>query len=189
MIPKPFVEDLPSLAHDDCYVTAHAALHHTQVMALLGAFQPTLVSTIWVNLHINTSDVDILCCYSTAESFVDCCDASLGMFDRYCLQKKQGYVLVSFYVGAVEFEIYATTTPIQQQLGYRHFMIMRKLVNIGGLALCKKVKSLKQQGNKTEPALCKILNIIGDPYREILQVEHWSDGEIQQRLQQSLGLR
>ena len=64
----------------------------------------------------------------------------------------------------------------------RHYQIMKRLSDIGGVRFRENVRKLKRRGVKTEPAIASLLQLAGDPYDSVLQIENWSDQKIMQKL-------
>ena len=55
---------------------------------------------------------------------------------------------------------------------------MKRLVKIGGNEFIDRIRQLKESGLKTEPAICQLMGISGDPYAAVLDLEHWSEKEL-----------
>ncbi|RZK25397.1 MAG: DUF4269 domain-containing protein, partial [Hymenobacter sp.] len=70
--------------------------------------------------------------------------------------------------------------PTKQQHGYRHLVVEARLLAAGGTTLQEKVRDLKAQGVKTEPAFAKLLALPDDPYQALLNLETYSDQELRQ---------
>lgn len=155
--------------------TAYQAVDQAGILVKLSAYQPELISTIFVGLDTPTSDIDIICCYQSQANFIAEITQSCATFEQFKLKHSPEHVVVEFEFKQYLFEVFACTTPSQQQLGYRHFQIMKRLAVIAGESFTQPVIELKKSGLKTEPAICKVLNIQGDPYTAILQIEQWTD--------------
>ena len=162
---------------------ARNALNRSAVLEKLKPFSPELVSTIFVGLDTDNSDIDIICSYEDEDRYVSHFKKSFSLKLGYALEKRQGYILGSFIESGFEIEVYASTKPTKQQLGYRHYKIMERLVLAGEDAFCRQIKNLKQAGYKTEPAICHYLSLSGDPYLAILQVENWPEPKLEKELQ------
>ncbi len=78
-----------------------------------------------------------------------------------------------------EFEIYASPLPVEKQNAYRHLSIMKRLIDIGGKNFCDKIRHLKINGLKTEPAIAKLLNLDGNPYNAVLSLEYKKEEELE----------
>lgn len=65
-------------------------------------------------------------------------------------------------------EIYATDIDTEKQNGYLHMIKEYEILQARNDSFKMEIIKLKKQGIKTEPAFCKLLNISGDPYVELL---------------------
>ena len=158
---------------------ARKAINDSGIMVKLAGYNPVVVSTIFVGLDTATSDIDIVCSYEDSVSFTEHMKHTLGVFADSSTFVCNDHIVTSFYYNDFEFEIYASHEDVKLQNGYRHYQIMKTLVEIGGSKFQKLVTELKNNGFKTEPAICKILGISGDPYKEILQLESWSGDKLE----------
>jgi len=99
---------------------------------------------------------------------------------------RHDHAVARFYCEQFLFEVYASTTPVQLQAAFRHYQIMKRLVDVGGNEFIEQVRHLKEAGFKTEPAICHVLGISGEPYTAVLELEQWSDTELKACLDQCL---
>ena len=164
------------------HTQAEDAINTCGVLTKLDAFTPQVVSTINVGLDTDQSDIDILCCFVDAHGFKDLFHQYFQSYPDFHYEAHAAYSLGQFAHGGFLFEIYGSVTPVKQQAAWRHFQIMQRLVKIGGSDFQHQVRALKEQGLKTEPAICKILQIEGDPYSAILQTEAWPDGKLKKHI-------
>jgi hypothetical protein len=70
-----------------------------------------------------------------------------------------------------QIEIFFQPLPVTEQWSYQHLAVEHKLLQKHGDQLRQQVLMLKQSGYSTEAAFCKALNISGDPYISILNLE------------------
>lgn len=61
-------------------------------------------------------------------------------------------------------------------------IIESRILELGGDKVRKEIIKLKERGMKTEPAFANYLRLNGDPYKELLQLETFSDDEIKKIL-------
>jgi len=167
---------------------AKQALCDSKALLLLKEFNPEVVSTIFVGLDTDKSDIDIVCCYESSESFTRRFRECFENYSGFTLETKSSYVLASFTFANFLFEVYACDTPTLKQAGYRHYQIMKRLCEFGGAPFQKAIQELKSQGLKTEPAICQLLDINGDPYTAILDLETWSETKTLDALKTKLPL-
>ncbi|MGY0216341.1 DUF4269 domain-containing protein [Endozoicomonadaceae bacterium StTr2] len=154
---------------------AEAAVSESGIIGKLSHYSPEIVSTIFVELDTDSSDIDIVCSYQARDVFVNDLDSILEGFGSDTLKVSDDRVVGVFHFNGFMFEIFASETPVALQPGYRHYQIMKRLVAAGGPDFAEKIRKLKATGMKTEPAICHLLQIAGDPYTCILDIENWSD--------------
>lgn len=166
----------------DKITRAQKALQASEVLATLKPYSPEVVSTIFVGLDTNNSDIDIVCTYQDQQAFVAHIESAFSDFESFSVSARNDYAVAKFYYEQFLFEIYASTTPVQLQAAFRHYQVMKRLVNLGGNEFIQQVRHLKESGLKTEPAICHVLGISGEPYAAVLELEQWSDIELKARL-------
>lgn len=165
---------------------AESALVKSGLMDKLAKFSPTVVSTIWVELDTKTSDIDIVCSYSDADKFITEATSFISNFSQSAIHKNEDRVLASFHFEDFLFEIYASQQATTQQTAYRHFKIMQRLVALNQIELPAKIRELKTQGLKTEPAIAKLLKLEGDPYEAVLSLEDLNDQQLSELLSEKV---
>ena len=133
-----------------------------------------MVSTIFVQLDLPGSDIDIICCHQKKQDLKQQFEKTFSRYDDFVFSERENYCIGRFYFDGFPFEVYSSNQLVRLQLGYRHFKIMETLSQYGGEPFRSKVRLLKTKGYKTEPAICEVLSLTGDPYISILQVEQWS---------------
>ena len=156
---------------------AQQAVESSAVLALLAAFDPLIVSTIWVGLDTGSSDIDIVCHSSCRREFLAAWDRLPERYTDLKIECQGHATLVTFSHAGFLFEIYASPTPVPQQEGAIHFDAMRRLVNVASPAFREAVISLKKAGLKTEPAIARALGLQGDPYKAVADSVNWSDAK------------
>ena len=72
---------------------------------------------------------------------------------------------------------------MKEQMGFRHFQVMQRLVAIASSDFAQQVRNLKNQGLKTEPAIARLMKLQGDPYQAVADLELLTDKELEHRLQ------
>lgn len=168
-------------------VRAEKALANSGLMDTLVAFSPTVVSTIWVELDTDASDIDIICTYIDEEEFVVEANKLLKRFSNSSLDRNKDRVLATFNFEHFPFEIYGSKIAITDQNAYRHFKVMQRLVALNRAGLSEKIRNYKESGMKTEPAIAETLKLEGDPYEAVLELEQLSDQELLELAQSSMG--
>lgn len=157
---------------------AAEVLHQSGIMDSLAAYSPTVVSTLWVGLDIEGSDIDILCHYADQSSYVQAVESRCSDFSEYQQQSRDDHVITRFNLADYPVEIYASNQAVTEQAGYIHFQVMKRLVELGGEQFQLAIRDLKRQGLKTEPAITHYLNISGDPYEEVAALQYRQESEL-----------
>lgn len=153
---------------------AYAVLHRHRVFEHLAEFDPAHVSTIANGLAIDTSDIDIICSYADRQYFERVvCDVfgTLPGFSLSIRVNRGVEAVLAQFEDDLQVEIYAESTPTEQQFGYRHYMVIAKLLHFGGEPLRNAIRELKRAGVKTEPAVAQLLGLKGDPYLALIALE------------------
>ena len=158
------------------------AIEGSGILDLLVSYNATAVSTLLVELDTDGSDIDVVCDYVEQKRFAADFQSAFQEQDDYKLSLGESHALGRFRSQGFLFEVYASPVPVAQQAAYRHYGVMQRLVQLGGETLQSKILSLKYSGLKTEPAISRLLQLEGDPYQAVLELENWSDADLQQRV-------
>ncbi len=162
---------------------AEKAISESRVKDVLKAYSPKVVSTIFVEFDTDQSDIDVVCEYQQQSNFTSLITSSFQRFESYSLDMYADHVIGRFRVSGFLFEIYGAPIPITQQLAFRHYQVMERLARLGGEPLKQKIRKLKYSGLKTEPAISQILGLQGDPYSAVLELESWSNAQLEAYVQ------
>ncbi|MCH5716228.1 DUF4269 domain-containing protein [Niabella hibiscisoli] len=152
----------------------YTVLHQNKILETLQAFNPVLVGTIPINVDIENSDLDIICCFEDKNLFRDTILNLFKTSQDFSIREREGEeetIIAGFYADGFMVELFGQHIPCWQQSGYRHLLIEHRLLNKYGNTFREKVIALKNQGYKTEPAFAKLLGLQGDPYQALLQLE------------------
>jgi hypothetical protein len=153
---------------------AYMALTENEIIEKLAGFTPFLAGTIPLNIDIETSDLDILCCFRDEDAFYNRVCTEFELHDNFTISKiiieGKNTVLANFFCDGFEIEIFGQNVPVSLQLGYLHMMAEYAILQREGERFRKEVIELKNAGYKTEPAFAKLLGLKGDPYETILGV-------------------
>jgi hypothetical protein len=154
---------------------AYSVLMNSQILAKLKRFDPILVGTIPINIDIENSDLDIICCFKDKREFHKSVTDTFCNERSFTIREQQNSdtiaVVANFFVDGFEIEIFGQDIPTKQQFGYRHLVIEYNLLNQYGEKFRQQIIELKRQGHKTEPAFGLALGLTGDPYMELLKFE------------------
>lgn len=98
--------------------------------------------------------------------------ASKPNFQIYT-HKAQGLAVTTatFRTPHFEIEIFGQNRPTTQQNAFRHMIVEYQILHQKGPEFKAKVKQLKAEGHKTEPAFAKLLGLEGNPYEALLKIQ------------------
>lgn len=163
-----FLFSYPTFREGYRRLLAEQALLSISLLEKLKDYDAKVVSTIWAGLDIDGSDIDIIACFTDRAVFIEEIRTLFETLPEFSISDNETRVLVQFKVDGFLFEIFACDTPVEQQAGYRHFSVMKRLVKIGGPVFQSTIRQLKRQGLKTEPAIARLMKLEGDPYQAVL---------------------
>jgi hypothetical protein len=139
------------------------AIIDSGIMNSLKEFSPVVVGTLPLDLFISTSDIDIICYYSDAETFA----SNFKSSTRKDLNGVDS-IISNFDFNGFQFEIVGQPIPVTKQIAYRHMVAEWKILEERGDSFRSEVIALKERGIKTEPAFAQLLDLQGDPYTALL---------------------
>lgn len=142
---------------------------------------PNIAGTPPLNLDVPTSDIDILCYAPDPCRFTSAVWNSFGSrpdFSIWQWSRTDRPVLARFKAHGWHLEIFGQARPVAEQAGWRHFVIERRLLALGGQTLASAVMVFRQNGLKTEPAFAAALKLVGDPYQTLLDLCEWTDDDL-----------
>ncbi|BFM05044.1 DUF4269 domain-containing protein [Halioxenophilus aromaticivorans] len=162
---------------------AEKAILQSRVKEVFEAYSPNIVSTIFVEFDTDQSDIDVVCEYQQQNAFASLISSSFQNHDSYSLSVYAECVIGQFKVSGFLFEIYGAPIPVTQQLAFRHYQVMQRLARLGGESFKQQIRKLKRSGLKTEPAISEVLALEGDPYNAVLELESWSNAQLEIHIQ------
>lgn len=171
---------------DNKIAYAEKAIEESGVLHQLQAYSPEVVSTIFVGLDTKASDIDIVCSYQEQKAFVEDLDSACSARESYSLRLYEDHAVAQFHYNGFLFEIYASKTPVQKQAAYRHYMVMQRLVKVGGERFRIRIRQLKENGFKTEPAIYHFMKLSGEPFAAVLELECWNEKELEEHVSKRL---
>ncbi|TVX94376.1 DUF4269 domain-containing protein [Paenibacillus agilis] len=167
---------------------AYSVLHRLNIMELLRPYNPILVGTIPIDIHISNSDLDIICEVHDLDAFVEYITASFQCEEQYRYTVYSNlvnpYAVVNFRFQSWEIEIFAQPIPTTRQNGYRHMLVEHRILQLLGSGGYHAIRHLKETGYKTEPAFAKLLQLEGDPYERLLELAEWDEEALSQFIMQ-----
>jgi hypothetical protein len=154
---------------------AYEVLTRHAILTRLSPFDPLLVGTIPINIDIEDSDLDIICCYSDKLFFSRALVHSFQQEEGFTLWERLAQdrtaVVARFCVEGFAVEVFGQGIPTRQQMAYRHMLIEHRILMQRGDDFRRQVIDLKRKGYKTEPAFAVLLGLEGDPFTGLLGYE------------------
>ncbi len=152
-----------------------------RIFEVLAQYKPAHVGTIGNGLCIEGSDIDIVCSAPQLDAFELYVERAFGHLMSFTIVQsisRGAPNVVASFQSTLPVEIYCESTPVEEQLGFRHYALTCRLFTVAGEELLQSVRLLKGSGMKTEPALARCLGFEGDPYLSLLKVEEMGDAEV-----------
>ncbi len=169
---------------------AYTALHSLGLFERLADYSPFLAGTIPLEIDVYTSDLDILCQADDLAGFAAEVTRLFGNRRGFQVQIEQirgtQTVLARFEHAGFPIEIFAQPVAVELQNGYRHLLVERRLLALGGEELREAIHRLKQDGAGTEPAFAGYLGLPGDPYQAVLDLEALDDEKLRALVERAL---
>jgi hypothetical protein len=150
-------------------------------MAVLGAFDPHVAGTPPLGLDLPTSDIDVLCHAPDPGQFAATLWKTFGAQANFTIRQRVAGdrpVIASFTAYGWLFQVFGQVKPVSIQNGWRHFIIERRQLALGGQPFRAAVMRERADGVKTEPAFAAVLGLDGEPYQAVLDLEHNDDAAL-----------
>ncbi|WP_294964362.1 DUF4269 domain-containing protein [uncultured Flavobacterium sp.] len=143
-----------------------------KVLENLAEFDPILVGTIPINIDIENSDLDIVCCWNNKAAFIERIKDLFEKENQFSIRETvidhQESVVANFFIETFEIEIFGQNIPTERQNGYRHMVIEDQILRSKDENFRLEIIKLKESGIKTEPAFGLLLGLKGNVYQELL---------------------
>ena len=162
-----------------------SAVASSAVLERLAPFDPRIVGTLPLGLAVAGSDIDIVCHALDPNAFADIVWSHYQSADDFVIYRWTSGtqpVIAGFMWDGWPFELFGDRQPVEQQRGWIHFEVERRLLALDDGRLRRAVGSSRAGGLKTEPAFAAVLGISGDPFRGLLELAHETDAELRARL-------
>jgi hypothetical protein len=141
---------------------AYALLTDYAVMEKLKAFDPILVGSIPLNVGIETSDIDIICCWQSKEEFIETVSSAFGNADHFCFTEKKTEegctIRCQLAINQFDIEIFGSGIPSDQQNAYKRMLVKYEMVEHYGENFRQGIVNLKRKGFKTGAAIKHLLD-------------------------------
>lgn len=153
-----------------------------RILERISRFEPVVAGTIPLGIDHSASDVDILCFFETPEEFAFVLKSAFSDFFKFELKEGLHQNLVSvlarFQTEEFSYELFGQNIPIVEQMGFVHLQVEYKILSIAGESFKERIRILKNEGWKTEPAFAYLLGIQKDPYHALYDMRLFSDKEL-----------
>ena len=154
---------------------AYKVLTKNRIMDLLKEFDPILVGTIPINIDLEQSDLYIICYFENKDRLEKLLTKEFGDAEKFKTWENTTHtipaIIANFYLDGFEIEIFGQNIPTEEQMGYRHMLVEYKLLEERGETFRQRIRELKAEGYKTEPAFAFELGLEGDSYDALLELE------------------
>ena len=157
------------------------ALRRAGIETALAAFDPHVAGTAPLGLDVPTSDLDVLCHASNVEAFVATVWDAFGNEAAFSIHQwiiAARPVIASFFAHGWRFQIFGQGKRISEQRAWRHFLVERRLLELGGREFRAAIAHERSRGTKTVPAFATVLRIEGDPYGALLDLHDRADEDL-----------
>lgn len=164
-------------AGNDRQRQVYAALKKLKIFEIFETFSPLLVGTIPIDIDLPESDLDIICTCKNHEKFSSLLQKHFSHrtdFELYTYDRNGIKTTVSkFKSQNFIFEFFGQNIPTDEQNAYRHMIIEHKILLQKGSEFRAKIRQLKSEGLKTEPAFAQLLELHGNPYEALLKEKNY----------------
>ncbi len=149
----------------------YEVMNKLNIMTDLALYSPVLCGTIPIRIDTLHSDLDIVMEVHDYDVFEQEMRSLYGSYEGFKIKKNKikgtESIKVNFKFEGFEFELFAQPKPVRNQNAYKH-MIVEHMLLMQHPHIREEIIRLKEQGLKTEPAFAQVLNIDGDPYKELI---------------------
>jgi hypothetical protein len=142
---------------------AHRVLTSNSIFERLREFDPFLAGTVPINIDIDGSDLDIICCWKDKHHFIQTLSDHFSGESRFQIRKLKirniETVVANFFIEPFPIEVFGQNRPVKEQEAYRHMFIEHKILEERGENFRQEVIKLKKSGVKTEVAFARLLGL------------------------------
>jgi hypothetical protein len=138
-------------------------------------YKPTLAGTIPIKTETENSDLDIICTVYEPDAFRKSLETNFSEHQNFRIHFKTirgvNSLICRFDFSGQQIEIFGQPRPVHEQHAFRHMIIEREILACKNQDFRAKIIHLKKQGLSTEAAFANSLNILGDPFEELLKFD------------------
>lgn len=170
-------------------MTYRQAVEAAGIAAALDGLDWAIAGTPPLGLDLEGSDIDIVCAAFDGAAFVGRLWRAFGGFEGFSLRQWSGgsrAVIAGFRHAGWPFEIFGEPRRLDEQAGWRHFEVERRLLRLGGEQFRARVMAARESGLKTEPAFAAVLGLEGDAYRAMLDIADLDDAGLERLAEAAL---
>lgn len=161
--------------------SAYVALQALGILESLSEYDPVLVSTVAIDIDIPSSDLDIICQVDDLRVFERRLKEMFGNLRGFQVRRSlcdPEAIVSSFFYSGWEIEVFGQAVPVERQNAFRHLQQTSRVIAQGGDLWKRAIRSHKERGMKTEPAVAFALRLTGDPYLAVLSLERLREEEL-----------
>ncbi len=148
----------------------------------LKEFTPVFAGTIPLDIDIQGSDIDIICCVTEFTRFQTRLRECFEHLQNFIITESYGqgsrHSISQFEGHGFRVEIYGEQKEVTKQNGFLHLIAEAKLLEIGGVSSRDEIRKIKNKGHKTEPAFAEYFKIDGNSYSELIKLAPLTLAEI-----------
>lgn len=137
-----------------------------------------------LGLRTADSDIDVLVQVADLDAFAAQMHAAHGAQEDFVMYRRAATdagpeaLVVRIETAAWPVEITAQSCPTVDQISYRHYAVLNRLLRLGGSDLREDVLARKEEGVSTEQAFADALGLEGDVSTALLALEHEPDSTL-----------
>jgi len=159
-----------------------SVIKKANILALLKLFNPLIVGTFPLDIHNQNSDVDIILSAHDLTEVTTQIKNHFSKLENFSIQDyhvaNEYTVISNFIFENIHFELFAQRISSVKQIANMHFLIEERLLKLCGKKLKDEILKARDCGDKTETAFAKILQLNGDPYESLLQLQTMSEAQL-----------
>ncbi|WP_404378955.1 DUF4269 domain-containing protein [Caenispirillum salinarum] len=164
--------------------SCHRVLDSLGLRDALRPYRPRIVGSMPLGLRTADSDIDVLVEVSDLDAFATKMHEAHGATDDFLMYRRAAddhgpeALVVRIETAAYPVEIHAQGRPTVEQIPYRHYAVLNRLLRLGGGDLREEVLARKEDGERTEQAFAGALGLEGDASTALLALEHEPDSTL-----------